>query len=126
MHDAAFQYAMSNSVNPKTHSSYGTPAYSNPYVGLASQTMSESIEEVLLHIYCIVSFSWFIFTHIQRRRQEAARITSGIANSHLNAVARASPGVKIGNSSFKIPFSISRPVNKYRILVGSFEVHSLS
>ncbi|KJA29094.1 hypothetical protein HYPSUDRAFT_196518 [Hypholoma sublateritium FD-334 SS-4] len=39
-----------------------------------------------------------------------------MTNSHINAVARASPGVKIGNSSFKIPV-ISRPVHKYRILI---------
>ncbi|KAF8179207.1 kinase-like domain-containing protein [Pholiota molesta] len=95
---AAIHHAMSNSVNPRTHSNHGTPVYTNPYI---NNTIAHTPDD---------SDEW--------RRREAERITTSIGNSHLSAVARANPTVKVANAKFKYKApTVSRAVAKYNIMI---------
>ncbi|KAF8961420.1 kinase-like domain-containing protein [Flammula alnicola] len=96
--DAAVRHAMSNSVNPRTHSNYGSPVYINPYINNTLSLTPDDNDE------------W--------RRREAERITTSIGNSHLSAVARANPTVKVANPKLKHKApTITRAVVKYNIVI---------
>lgn len=44
---AAVRHAMSNSVNPRTHSNYGSPVYANPYINKTVSLTPDNNDEVL-------------------------------------------------------------------------------
>ncbi|KAF8185942.1 kinase-like domain-containing protein [Pholiota molesta] len=86
------------SIQGPISSNHGTPVYTNPYI---NNTIAHTPDD---------SDEW--------RRREAERITISIGNSHLSAVARANPTVKVANAKFKYKAPmVSRAVAKYNIMI---------